>query len=123
MTDEAKRPMADGMNGWVLVPKNPTWQMSDAGWMVEQHQNTAWRLICHEVYGAMLAAAPAHPASEAVARLVDAARKFMAITNPQFPGGSATTLASWDVERARAEFSCALAPFLPKESGGNDASI
>ena len=120
MTDEAKRPMADRMEGWVVAPLRATHAMEEAG-----HSRLADDGTLADLYDAMLAGAPARPASEAVARLVEAALVF-AKTNPAFRSrpvgadGSIVREQQHDKMKAEDALYDALAPFLPKENNIHD---
>lgn len=114
MTDEAKRPMADGMEGWVIVPQRLSGDQL-ASVLSVLPSGHRYEDRADAVYAAALTAAPAYPASEAVARLVEGlskARDFVqtwrdqVAFSPQAVRPYDDFLQSIDV---------ALAPFLPKE--------
>ena len=118
MTDEAKRPMAD---------ESVYLREIDAG-----TDNACW-VVCNKVdKGAVLFVpldqilyANQAPASEAVARLVEAALVF-AKTNPAFRSrpvgadGSIVREQQHDKMKAEDALYDALAPFLPKENNIHD---
>ena len=109
MTDEAMRPMADGMEEWVIVPLRATHAMEEAG-----HSRLADDGTLADLYDAMLTGAPAHPASEAIARLVKAAKLLRDLLAVQIEQSDMVPI---DVEIMFEEIDAVLAPFLPKESG------
>lgn len=136
MTDEAKRPMAYGMDGWVIVPLEPTiamieaWEAAipsddDEKWAAENQTSELDSLECTYArtdYRGFLAGAPAHPAFEAVAKLVETLQstRSQLITLGGDPRSAIADDGSYEGDMIQAAIldliDAALAPFLPKES-------
>lgn len=73
--------MTDKLEDWVLVPREPTDAMLASMDVLVEHTIKEPRLAARAIYEDFLAAAPSHPASDAVAKLVEAAQAVVDASN------------------------------------------